>query len=100
MPEQITIAGFNVLPGERREIYLKISESFLASSIQIPVTIIRGSEDGPTAFITAAIHGDEINGIEIVRKLINEADPDKLVGTLLCVPVVNIPGFLDQSRNL
>lgn len=95
-----TIAGFKIARGERREIYLKVSESFLASSIQIPVTIIRGAHDGPTVFITAAIHGNEINGIEIVRKLIVETDETQLSGTLLCVPVVNIPGFLEQKRTL
>ncbi len=99
-PEEFTIAGFKIAAGSRREIYFKISESFLASSVQIPVTIIRGAHEGPTVFITAAIHGDEINGIEIVRKLIFETDETKLSGTLLCVPVVNIPGFLEQKRDL
>jgi predicted deacylase len=98
--EEFTIAGFKIEPGERREIYLKVGESFLASSIQIPVTIIRGQDKGPVVFITAAIHGDEINGIEIVRKLINETNENELHGTLICVPVVNIPGFLDQRRAL
>lgn len=97
---ELKIAGFSIEPGSRREIYLKVSESFLSSSVQIPVTIIRGENDGPTVFLTAAIHGDEINGIEIVRRIINETDERKLNGTLLCVPVANIPGFLDQNRYL
>ncbi|MEW6056865.1 MAG: succinylglutamate desuccinylase/aspartoacylase family protein [Bdellovibrionota bacterium] len=100
MAEELVISGFKIGLSERREIYLKVSESFLASSIQIPVTIIRGNHDGPTVFLTAAIHGDEINGIEIVRRIINEIDQSRLHGTLLCVPVVNIPGFLNQTRYL
>ena len=59
-----------------------------------------GREPGPTAFVLAAIHGDEINGIDIVRRMIFDLDHDKLIGTLIAIPVVNIPGFLAQSRYL
>lgn len=95
-----TISGISVHPGETREIYLKVSESFLSSAIQIPVTVIRGKKEGPTAFVTAAVHGDEINGTDIVRRLIFDIDHEKLSGTLIAIPVVNIPGFLTQSRYL
>lgn len=94
------ISGIKVMAGETREIYLKVSESYLSSSIQIPVTVIRGRRPGPTAFVTAAIHGDEINGVDIVRRLIFDIDHEKLSGTLIAIPVVNIPGFLTQSRYL
>lgn len=100
MDDVFTIAGFSIGLGERREIYLKVSESFLSSNIQIPVTIIRGNKPGPTVFLTAAIHGDEINGIDIVRRVIYETKEEDLAGTLLCVPVANIPGFLNQNRYL
>jgi len=95
-----SISGIRILPGETREIYLKSSESFLSSAIQVPVTVIRGRAPGPTAFITAAVHGDEINGADIVRRLIFDMDHERLSGTLIAVPVVNIPGFLQQSRYL
>ena len=98
--EPFHIAGVSIGRGEQREIFLKVSESFLSSNIQIPVTIIRGQHHGPTVFMTAAIHGDEINGIDIVRRVINEMNPASLHGTLLCVPVANIPGFLNQHRYL
>lgn len=94
------ISGVSVKAGETREVYLKLSESYLAASIQVPITIIRGREPGPTAFVTAAIHGDEINGADIVRRLIFDVDHEKLKGTLIAIPVVNIPGFLTQSRYL
>lgn len=100
MGDACNIAGFSVERGSRREIYLKVSESFLSSSIQIPVTIIHGAHAGPTVFLIAAIHGDEINGIDIVRRVINETNERELHGTLLCVPVANIPGFLNQNRYL
>jgi hypothetical protein len=95
-----TVSGIEIQPGETREIYLKVSESFLSSSILIPVTVIRGTKPGPTAFISAAIHGDEINGIDIVRRLIFDIDHENLAGTLIAIPVVNIPGFLGQTRYL
>lgn len=86
--------------GETREIYLKVSESYLSAAIQIPVTVIRGAKPGPTAFVFAAVHGDEINGADIVRRLIFDVNHERLSGTLIAVPVVNIPGFLNQSRYL
>ncbi len=94
------ICGVTINQGETREIYLKISESYLASVIQIPVMVIRGGHPGPTAFITGAIHGNEINGADIVRRLIFDIDHENLAGTLIAIPVVNIPGFLEQSRYL
>jgi predicted deacylase len=95
-----SISGIKVKPGETREIYLKVSESYLSGGIQIPITVIRGREEGPAAFVFAAIHGDEINGSDIVRRLIFDVNHEKLRGTLIAVPVVNIPGFLVQSRYL
>ncbi len=99
-PDVFQISGTQVARGETREIYLKVSESFLASGIHIPVTVMRGKLDGPTAFVTAAVHGDEINGVDIVRRLIFDIDHDRLRGTLIAIPVVNIPGFHTQSRYL
>jgi hypothetical protein len=96
----LTVSGIAIQPGETREIYLKVSESFLSSSILIPVTVIRGKKPGPTAFVSAAIHGDEINGTDIVRRLIFDLDHEQLSGTLIAIPVVNIPGFLGQTRYL
>ena len=93
-------AGIWISPGEKREIYLKVSESFLSTAMAIPVTILHGAEPGPVGFVTAAVHGDEINGTDIVRRLILELDPARLKGTVIAVPVVNIPGFLEQSRYL
>ncbi len=98
--ESFAISGVSIGRGEVREIYLKVSESYLSSGIQLPITVIRGRRPGPTAFVLAAIHGDEINGVDIVRRLIFDIDPEKLAGTLIAMPVVNIPGFLTQTRYL
>jgi predicted deacylase len=100
LTDELIISGISVAPGETRAIYLKVSESYLSVGIQVPVTVIRGRNPGPVAFVTAAVHGDEINGADIVRRLIFDIDHEKLSGTLIAIPVVNIPGFLSQSRYL
>jgi len=94
------VAGKDVEPGSKKEIRLQISEYFTGNPVYIPVVVVHGAETGPKIFITAAIHGDEINGVEIIRRLITFIDPEKLRGTLFCVPIVNIFGFYNMVRNL
>jgi predicted deacylase len=96
----VVIAGKSIRPGETQEILLKISEFYTANPVNIPVTVMRGAEDGPRVFLTAAIHGDELNGVEIVRSVIQGLDHTKIKGTLLCLPVINRMGFLNHSRYL
>ncbi|MEM6683926.1 MAG: succinylglutamate desuccinylase/aspartoacylase family protein [Pseudomonadota bacterium] len=66
----------------------------------VPVVIIRGKTDGPKFLVTAAVHGDELNGIGVAHKLIDQITPDTLAGTLTVLPSVNIPGILAGTRNL
>lgn len=100
MAEELKIGGKAINPGEAQEILLKISEFYTAQAVNIPVTVVRGVEEGPRVFLTAAIHGDELNGVEIVRTIMTELDPSKLRGTVLCTPVLNRWGFLSHSRYL
>ncbi len=95
-----SICGISVQPGETKQIQLKVSESYLSLGIHIPATVIHGRQEGPVAFVMAATHGDEINGTDIVRRLIFGIAPEELAGTVIAIPVVNIPGFLAQSRYL
>jgi len=97
---ELVIGGRKIKPGETQEILLKISEFYTSNPVNIPLTVIRGHEPGPSVFLTAAIHGDELNGVEIVRSVIQELDHNKINGTLLCLPVVNRFGFLTHSRYL
>ncbi len=99
-PDDLQIGGHAVGRGETQEILLKISEFYTSNPVNIPLTVIRGAEDGPTLFLTAAIHGDELNGVEIVRSVIQELDHTKIRGTLLCLPVVNRFGFNSHTRYL
>ena len=68
--------------------------------VSIPVRVVRGARDGVALWLSAAIHGDEINGVEIIRQVIGRIDPAELVGTLVAVPIVNVFGFMHQSRYL
>lgn len=87
-------------PGTRKDIRLKISESFTTTPVFIPVTVIHGTDAGPRVFVTAAVHGNEINGVEVVRQIRTAIDPKKLRGTLLLVPIANPIGFVSQQRDL
>jgi predicted deacylase len=95
-----TYYGGRVDPGETENIRYGISETYLGDPVRIPVTIINGEGDGPTAFLSAATHGDELNGIEVVRTVAHDWDLSGLAGTLVCLPVLNVPGFLAQERYL
>ena len=95
-----TYEGGRVEPGERADIRFTVSETYLGDPVRVPVSIINGEHDGPTAFLSAAIHGDELNGIEVVREVAHEWPHGNLHGTLVCMPVVNVPAFMAQQRYL
>jgi predicted deacylase len=98
--DAFTYNGGIVEPGETQNIRYGISETYLGDPVRIPVTIVNGVEPGPTVFLSAAAHGDELNGIEVVREVAQEWNHDELCGTLVCLPVLNVPGFLAQERYL
>lgn len=87
-------------PGEARDLDLTIGESYSSMTAKIPLHVRRGRKPGPTVFITAAIHGDEINGTGIIRSLIRDVDLHLEAGALILVPVLNILGFEHHSRYL
>ncbi len=100
MSEKFTYKGGSVAPGETVNFRYTVSETYLGDPVRIPVTIVNGQADGPTVFLSAASHGDELNGIEIVREVAHEWDHSDLAGTLVCLPVLNVPAFLAQERYL
>lgn len=99
-PTAFTYRGGVVEPGEDANIRYTVSETYLGDPVRIPVTIINGTRGGPTACLTAATHGDELNGIEVVRRVAHEWSHEDLSGTIVCLPVLNVPGFLAQQRYL
>ncbi len=91
-----------IQPGEHVVINLPVPKLYNFTPVYLPVHVICGKEPGPTLCITAAIHGDEVNGVEIIHRLLKASDPgvNALAGTVIAVPVVNIYGFLFQDRYL
>jgi predicted deacylase len=97
---ELIIDGNEVKLGERKKIFLSVAKLYDFTEVNIPIEVIRGKEDGPTLFISACIHGDEINGVEIVKRLLNHKLLKNIKGTLIAIPVVNVFGFNDKSRYL
>jgi predicted deacylase len=97
---EIKIAGQTVAPGERCRFDLESPNLYTNTPLGLPVEIIHGRYSGPTLMVCAAIHGDELNGVEIIRRLSGFRNIDRLHGTLVLVPAVNIFGFIHQSRYL
>ncbi|HRD78414.1 MAG TPA: succinylglutamate desuccinylase/aspartoacylase family protein [Hyphomicrobiaceae bacterium] len=95
-----TIGGIEVRAGERRLVDLPVAKLSNHTPVTLPVHVLHGLLPGPTLFISAAIHGDELNGVEIIRRVLRTLMPGNISGTLLCVPVVNAFGFIGHSRYL
>ncbi|WP_277555293.1 succinylglutamate desuccinylase/aspartoacylase family protein [Halobaculum limi] len=87
-------------PGETRHFRHEVGETYLGDSVEIPVTVINGEHDGPTVFLTAAIHGDELNGVKVLQEVADGYAPAQIHGTLVCLHVCNVPGYLAQQRYL
>lgn len=101
MPNDDFIIGVEcVAPGERRTVELPISRLSNHTPMTLPVHVVNGKKNGPTIFVSAAVHGDEIMGVEIIRRVLKSKAMDKLKGTLLAIPIVNSYGFLAHSRYL
>lgn len=84
--------------GTKRNYWLKIISDGFANPICIPVMVARGLKDGPVLGLTAAVHGNELNGIPVIQRLFNEVEIEELSGTIVGVPVVNVPSFIRKSR--
>lgn len=96
--ETLEIGGQLIKPGETRQIEMPVVRLYTDTDISMPIHVIRSRKAGPTVFVSAAIHGDELNGIEIVRRLIRQKSLRLSCGTLILVPMVNVYGVLNQSR--
>jgi len=94
----LTIAGQTIEPGETHDVRLKISETYTGDATAIPLRIIRARKPGPTVFVSAAIHGDELNGVGIVHELMFDPTVALHAGTLILMPVVNAFGFESHER--
>ncbi len=95
----ITILGKTILPGESKTINMEVAKLHTTTELKIPVIVERSLISGPVVLFTAGIHGDEINGVEIVRQLITMKINKPKTGTIICIPIVNMFGFVNKSRD-
>ena len=100
MQTPITIGGVTIKPGQRTTIDLPMAKLYTHTDMTLTVHVIHGRKPGPCMFVSSAIHGDEINGVEIIRRLLKRKNLSRLRGTLIAIPVVNSFGFIHRSRYL
>jgi predicted deacylase len=100
MAETIVIAGETIPLRSRRLIELPLPPLYAHSPLTLPVHVVRGVKDGPCLFVSAALHGDELNGTEIIRRLLKLVGLKHLRGTLIALPIVNVYGLIHHSRYL
>ena len=96
----VCIGGSEVGPGTRTQIDLPLIELSTHVPLTMPIHVVNGRQEGPQLFLSAAVHGDEINGVEIIRRVVKLSALKQLCGALIAVPIVNVPGFLNLSRYL
>jgi hypothetical protein len=89
-----------VPPGTAVRVDLPVARLFTGGWLSLPITVLHGARPGPRLWLDAAIHGDELNGMEIIRRVLAVLDPAKLAGAVIAVPVVNVFGFVQQTRYL
>lgn len=100
MPEFITINKQKIKLGEQKIINLNIARLPTYTSIDLTVLVYRAKEDGPVLLLTGGLHGDEVNGVEIVRRMIEREMVIPKKGTVIAIPIVNIYGFIQNARGL
>ena len=98
--KRFELAGQSIEAGSHQHITLPAVRLYNDAPLDLRIDVFHGTKPGPVLLVSAAIHGDELNGIEICRRLINETDAHNLAGTLVVVPIVNLFGFIQQSRYL
>jgi len=97
---KLVILGSEVVPGTATRLAWSTTGTMSGLTTPTPVMVIKGKTSGKTMCMTAAVHGDELNGIEIVRRVMHDIDPEKLTGNIIGVPIVNLQGFQRGSRYL
>jgi predicted deacylase len=96
--QQVSVGGQTIDAGKKQTFRFACSETYHDDTLEIPVTVINGESEGPCVFLTAAVHGDELNGVKIIQEVADHYEPEDLHGALVCLHVLNVPGFLAQQR--
>lgn len=98
--DPLVVAGHVCPAGSRARFEIPVARLQTGGDASLPVCVLHGARPGPTIWMNAAIHGDELNGVEIIRQVLAQLQPKALSGSLIAVPIVNVFGFLSQSRYL
>ena len=98
--EELRINGEDIPPGSSVTLELPLPELYTRTPMTMPVQVRRGKRAGPSLFVCAAVHGDELNGVEIIRRLMRRRALSRIRGTIIAVPIVNVYGVIDRSRYL
>ena len=96
--DRINILGRDIPRGASLTLHIDVAALHTRSSLQTPVFVERAREDGPVLLLMAGVHGDELNGIDIVRRIVYAGDHKPTRGTVVCIPVLNIFGFVNLAR--
>lgn len=97
----IQIDGTKIYPGDKKYLELEIARLPSGTEIQLPVHVIRHEKPGPVVLLSGGLHGDEVNGIEIVRRILDKKIPDAITcGTIIAMPIINMYGFINFSRDV
>lgn len=96
--KDFTILNKTVIPGETKTIELNIATLHTMTELKVPIIVSRSIHDGPTVLFSAGLHGDELIGIEIVREIIIKQINQPKIGTIICIPLINVFGFVNQQR--
>src|SRR5690625_7870086 len=95
---ELKILGEVIKPGESKTIDFNIAKLYTTTNVEIPIIIKRSTKPGPVVLLTGGIHGDEINGVEIIRNLISRKITNTKFDTIICIHILNIFGFLNGTR--
>lgn len=98
--ESFPMGQYRVRPGATKDVELPVTRLVTGADVTLPVRVVHGREEGPTVWVDAAIHGDEVNGVEVIRQVLADLDPKALRGSLIAVPIVNVLGFMAGDRYL
>lgn len=98
--DDFTLGDHVVASGSRQRCQLRVARLPTDTWLSLPVEVVNGATGGPALWLTAAVHGDEVNGVEIISRVLAQIDPEALSGTLVAVPIVNVFGFIGQQRYL
>jgi hypothetical protein len=94
------VHGVTIPPGRRRRAEIPAGRLVSGTDLEMQVEVVNGRRPGPRLWLSAAIHGDELNGVEIIRRVLDRVSPRDLAGCVLAVPIVNVFGFIEGSRYL